>query len=103
MLTGAAGAEAAAARAEEHRLELARIAKRPAAPAHQGDELLPTAGTAVVVVFPVMATMRAAPLGCRRCTMHVGFLSSMYPDASTIYRDSQSVKVISDVSASIPQ
>jgi hypothetical protein len=99
-VAGAAGAEAPT-RAEEHRLELARVAERPAAPAHHRDELFPTAGPAVVMVMGVMPTTRAAPLGCSGCTVHIEFLSSIYLDASTIYRDSQSVKVISDFAASV--
>ena len=53
-------------------------------------------GPAVVVVM-VVATAWTAPLGCV-CCMHIGcsFLS-IYSDASTIYRDSHSVKVISEI------
>ena len=55
-----------------------------------------TAGTAVVMVMVVTASW-TAPLGCSVQHAYRSSFRSIYSDASTIYRDSHSVKVISDI------
>ena len=58
MVAGAAEA------GTEHRLELARVPEGSAAPGHEGDQVLPTAGTAVVVVLLAVVAWTAPLAGC---------------------------------------